>query len=219
MAPSVPTSSTSDTERAGLALAMPLVRSWCAPGTEPIDTNTFVQSEHVQRSLGDYVIRRPNGVWMGVEVKAEDECTGNLFVETWSNAVLGARERRGWVDTLRTDFLVAVYLDARVAVAMVFPELRDWWLTRGCDMRFPPRVPARSLKGEQRNLTLGHLVPFVTLPTSIRAKAYRFAGDGTFESIDLSAVQRVTASPTDATAPHVPASPATSPSVTPHRAA
>lgn len=189
MAPQV--KGTRETELAGVAMVTPLLQSWCAPNTAPIDTHTFAQAEMAQRTLGDYLLHCRDGKWRGVEVKSEEEWTTNLYVETFSNAVSGQYRRFGWVETLRSDYYVAVFLDVRVAVAMEFPALQTWWLGTGSEMDFRFKVPERSLSRKQRNITFGHLVPFTVLPKDVNAQAFRFADNGSFTPVPLASIERL----------------------------
>lgn len=147
-------------EKAGIRLVRPLLMDWCDTHEGFIDTNLFATPEVPQRLLGDFLIlsKRTN-VWVGVEVKTERTWTGNFYAETYSNAQPGEHERKGWLVTLRADWVVNVFLDVAVAVVMPLPQLRVWCIDQKNAFRYPVRNPHQ----EQRNLTQGHLVPYAEL--------------------------------------------------------
>lgn len=93
------------TERDGDELVEPLLRSWVKTGGEFLDTREARQRAAWQRFFGDYLFREQKGKLVSVEVKTERVYTGNLFVETWSNASPIER-REGWLTTLKADGLV-----------------------------------------------------------------------------------------------------------------
>lgn len=172
---------TSEIEKAGIALVRPLLMEWCECHEGFIDTNTAQRSADWQRTLGDFLVKsKKTGRWVAVEVKTEERWTGNFFAETYSNAQPGAYERHGWLLTLKADALVNVFLDRRVAVVMSFPSLRQWLIEEENAYRYERRVPHR----DQRNLTVGHIVPFDDLARveSVRPAFYQQQPDGGWAS-------------------------------------
>lgn len=123
------------------------------------DTNRFRNRVDAQRYWGDYLI--DNGhetvVW---EVKTEREYTGNLYLESFSNAHPGPHQRPGWLVTSHADRLAIVFLDRRIAMILDRKKLQDWFIGGSMYGEYPARPP----RDPQRNLTLGYLVPWRKIP-------------------------------------------------------
>ena len=122
-------------------------------------------SLELQKSVGDVLVNSSREHVTCIEVKAELQHTGNLFLERWSNR---SRFTPGWFETLTTDLLWCHFLDKDVVYELPFVRLRQWmyWHNqRGFPLanRFEQ---AKQGKYEQLNDTWGYLVPLVELKSS-----------------------------------------------------
>ena len=167
---------TSETEREGIRLALPYLQRMCKPGAEPLDTNRAKNSELLQRTIGDYLVPCVDGKLESYDVKTEREYTGNLFVETWSNRAAGVWEKLGWIYTLRSDYLMAIYLDVKAAFVIPYGPLYEWCITSGNLYvgNYRERLVHRSANGQQRNQTIGYPVPFSHIVDKLRIQCLRY---------------------------------------------
>lgn len=163
-------SDTNETEKRGIELVWPLLLEWQRDNTGIINTNDAASSEIWQRTIGDFVLHHAKlGQFVGVEVKTEKQWTGNFYAETYSNAWPTKYERWGWLATLQADILVNVFLDRQIAAVMRLPRLREWCIDQDNARKYTLKPPHRS----QRNLTLGHIIPFKDLVAPVGAEFYR----------------------------------------------
>jgi hypothetical protein len=94
-----------------------------------------------------------------VELKAETKHTGNLFIETWSDIRSGVH---GWLyhysDQTR---LAYAFNDNHTLYTCQLGELRKWAHSQGYSaaIRIEDFRQAEQQKYEQRNVTVGRLVP------------------------------------------------------------
>lgn len=88
-----------------------------------------------------------------VEVKTDSVAhrTGNVFVETLSNKAAG---RPGWTVSSQADWLVYVVERPRSSAAYVVPMRQLKRAATGWR-----HFPAREVRNERGNVTVGHLVP------------------------------------------------------------
>ncbi len=132
---------------------------------------SWTTTEADQRERGDI---RVHSTGEFVELKAEEEDTGNFFLETWSNK---SRFTKGWMFNLNSNWLLWYFRDTGWLHTVDFRKLKTWafesisdryYSGPICDYR---EVPQR--KATQRNDTWGHVVPIreinlkVTKVTSI----------------------------------------------------
>lgn len=115
-------------------------------------------SLELQKSVGDVLVNSDRLSVTGIEVKAEERYTGNLFLERWSNRSCFTP---GWFETLRTDLLWCHFLDKDVVYEIGFQRLRQWlyWHTGRGHPKCHTFVLAKQGKYEQKNDTWGYLVP------------------------------------------------------------
>lgn len=113
---------------------------------------------------GDWVIRDENrhGYEFNVELKAEEEFTGNLFLEVVSNADL-APPRYGWLWTSAADELWYHFLDARKLYTCGLGVLRHWFLPDEGPQPIDRYRLMDQRKHVQANLTQGYPVPINVL--------------------------------------------------------
>lgn len=131
----------------------------------------------LQETVGDILFNhRKMGRLVSVEVKAEKNHTGNLFLETWSNLNVsdeGSFEERGcnpgWLLKLHPTLLFYYFIDTDRLYIFRFHRLARWaFETRskcnpeGASRLFDFRETAQS-KYAQRNKTVGHIVPLSVL--------------------------------------------------------
>jgi len=134
-------------------------------------------SETLQRTVGDAVASKNDGVW-GIEFKVERENKhGNFFLETWSNL---AWRKPGWMFTLDADVLLYYFLAEREMYAIPFQRLCKWAFgdaTTGVKKNpgriydFPERLQAAYL---QRNDTWGRCVPIAVIETEVTFTRYSY---------------------------------------------
>lgn len=147
-------------ERQGEEWAFELYARYGVPRDRVIHTGRARQPALLQRLIGDHIVPMRDGTVSTVEVKTERRHTGNLFLETWSNRTPDGEFRRdGWLFTLRADTVLFFFLDADVCYATPLNRLRDWAFIDGNMYRYPERAAGMSVRGEQKNNTVGHPVP------------------------------------------------------------
>lgn len=104
------------------------------------------------------------------EVKAESRFTGNLFIETWSNAAEEpARLNPGWAAKCEGHWLFYVFLDRRVLYMLPRHEVLTWFWKH--HYKYPERTQE---KHEQRNITRGVLVPIEDVEEMLTVKGKAF---------------------------------------------
>lgn len=169
-------------ERAGLDWAAEFFRQYGCAGAQVVDTAMTSQPAYWQREIGDFIVRRGDGVWAMVEVKTERRHTGNLFLETWSNRCTDNEWRRdGWMFTLKADTVLFFFLDAACCYSVPLRGLREWALEHGNLYRYPERTVWMSRNGRQRNNTVGHPVPVADLRRGRLVSEFRRTEPGTWE--------------------------------------
>lgn len=144
-------------------------------------------AEPLQKIAGDVLVEcqgKINGVQTrvlkGIEIKAEERHTGNLFLETWSNknlddafnhAQIGSKE--GWLKTIRADCLWYYFLDTGDLYVIDLLRLKQWAFgvneKPGNIYRFK-EVPQK--KYNQKNDTYGRLVPIEVLKKEVGVKHF-----------------------------------------------
>ena len=142
-------------------------------------------AKYLQETVGDLLLNSRDGRIWGVELKAEQRWTGNLFLETWSNRNLDDADRHamvgskvGWLYGLKADLLFYHFLDADRLVILNMFSLKQWaFRTPSRNMSEPnnknerSRLPGRlydfreteQKSREQLNDTRGRLVPVKVL--------------------------------------------------------
>jgi hypothetical protein len=115
-------------------------------------------SLELQKSVGDVLVNSTREHVTCIEVKAEEQHTGNLFLERWSNR---SRFTAGWFETLNTDLLWCHFLDADVVYELPFARLRQWmyWHERRGHPLANRFEHAKQQKYSQLNDTWGYIVP------------------------------------------------------------
>ena len=111
------------------------------------------------QTQGDWIVTRQDGYRFYVELKAEAETTGNLFLETVSN---WHTTRYGWLLTSHADWLWYHFLDTNWLYLIPMGALREWFWGDQDDVDAGACERYREVsqqKHEQGNLTKGFLVP------------------------------------------------------------
>lgn len=155
-------------------------------------TDKGVLSSFLQETCGDLLYNDRGGKVWGVECKAEERFTGNLFLETWSNRNLEDRRDHathgsnpGWLAKTRADLLFYHFLEAdRLYVLNLF-ALKRWAFRAASEKRSeragrvrPERMVGRlydfpvreQKKRTQRNDTWGRLVPIGVLEAEMEVR-------------------------------------------------
>jgi hypothetical protein len=144
----------------------------------------FVRAEkgahayEIQIKLGDVLRNTSRLEVQCIEVKAEENFTGKLFLEWWSNRNTG---RKGWMRTLESDLLWYHFLDADVLYELPFRPLSEW-LEAKVQAGAPwPMLEQR--KRSQRNDTWGFPVPIFTLwKEGLIAQSFRLVNPNSIDT-------------------------------------
>lgn len=154
-------------EAKGLAILEPFIREHAYNG-QVVWTTRGDLSKSIQESMGDVLFNTDKDKIWAVEIKIEQEHTGNLFIETWSNKNLNNEQSHadrgcnpGWLYKLRADLLMYYFLDTDdLYVIDVYP-LKRWAFCGGPDgggnIWAYREVPQG--RYSQANDTWGRLVP------------------------------------------------------------
>lgn len=151
------------------------------------------QSEAFQKLFGDLIANFRANVMHIVECKAEERYTGNVFLELWSNFNIAAEPglhyfshgpTPGWLTKVHADLLFYHFIDVDKLFVFKLPELQRWaFLGETKRMSDPDLTGVRhqmqgrvfdfrvvpQTKSDQRNLTLGALVPIRVLKKELGA--------------------------------------------------
>lgn len=172
-------------ERQGEDWAFEVYASYGIDRDRVIHTGRAKQSAYLQRLIGDHIVPTPDGAVSTVEVKTERRHTGNLFLETWSNRTEDGEFRRdGWVFTLRADTILFFFLDVEVCYCVPLNRLREWAFIEGNMYRHPERAAGMSVRGEQRNNTVGHPVPVDAMRAAVGITELRRTKGGVWVTTD-----------------------------------
>lgn len=128
-----------------------------------------IANDYDSQTLGDWEISDATrrGYRFNVELKAELDYTGHLFLEAVSNASL-VPPRYGWYWTSRADELWYHFLDVNCVYTCVLGELRTYLLPDPESCEDAPLDKYRLVsqrRYSQSNLTQGYIVP-VSILTS-----------------------------------------------------
>lgn len=138
----------------------------------------------LQQMVGDVIFNaRATGRVFGVEVKAEREWTGNLFLETWSNRNLEDRDSRalrgsnpGWLFKLRADLLFYYFLNVDRLLVMDCFALQRWAFGSG---NREPNIwryrEAKQRRFDQLNDTWGRIVPWTDLRVQLEVQPRQYS--------------------------------------------
>ena len=138
-------------------------------------------SEFLQREVGDVLITRKTGNTVAVEVKCEEaNKTGNFYLETWSNKIIGGR--LGWMYTIKADYIFYYFIASKELFIVEFPDLWTWAFER---MRlYATEHPERmQKKTKQINETWGRCVPIETIAREVGLTEFRKNDAGEFKMV------------------------------------
>lgn len=118
----------------------------------------------LQRLAGDYVVTIAAKKY-GLELKAEQKFTSNLFLEVWSNL---PELNPGWMVTSRADWLAYFFVDNGHLYIINMRALQAWAFGGGDGKpgqiyRFPEKCQSAY---NQLNYTVGRIVPISELQTA-----------------------------------------------------
>lgn len=158
-------------------------------------TNKGRLSKSLQGTVGDLLFNDRDGRLWGVELKAEEEYRGNLFLETWSNRNLNDPQSHadrgsnpGWLMKTRADLLFYHFLDADALFIMNMFMLKRWAFQVVSKNRseFASRIRSEPLTGRiydfpereqkkysQLNDTWGRCVPISVLADELPVPPHR----------------------------------------------
>lgn len=90
-----------------------------------------------------------------IEFKAEQEYTGNFFMESWSNLIT---RRKGWSHTCMAIDMYYNFLDTDSLYKLDWQLFKPWYIENR-----PKYTPTDQKKVKQNNHTTGILVPIILL--------------------------------------------------------
>lgn len=166
-------------EAQSLAILRPFIREYSESGFVLIEKSPLARS--LQETIGDILFNHKKmGRMVSVELKAEQKHTGNLFLETWSNLNVAndvSFEERGsnpgWLIKLHPTLLFYHFLDVDRLYVFRFHRLAQWAF--GLRSKSNPDGASRihdfrevaQAKYQQKNRTVGHLVPVSVLAEEV----------------------------------------------------
>jgi len=170
-------------EARGLAILMPYLVERAHEG-RVVRTSKGNLSKHLQASFGDVMLNTDEETVHSLEIKVEEENrTGNLFLETWSNRNLDNRDshsergsKPGWMISQRADFLLYYFLCSDELFTIPFFRLKRWAFGfeaspgRQIDGRIYKYDEKPQAKYSQLNDTWGRCVPISVLEKEIKLK-------------------------------------------------
>lgn len=164
-------------EDEGLSVLFPFLKRLAHDGRLVL-LNKGTMAHHLQRDTGDFILNSDEDEFWTVELKVEQNKTGNLFLETWSNKNLENRHSHleygsnpGWMLKLRSDLLFYYFLRADELYVINLFKLQRWAFGSAVA---PARIydfpEVKQRKYAQANDTYGRLVP---LPVIDREVGFR----------------------------------------------
>lgn len=167
----------SSVEMAGMARLLPFLteKAYCG---RLVRTAKGPLAKEIQASFGDLIMNTDEEIICSIEVKIEQRWTGNLFLETWSNRNLEARESQaergskpGWMVSQRADLLLYYFMDSDDLLVVPLFRLKRWAFgygtTPGRIYQYPERAQG---KYNQMNDTWGRCVPVSILEKETKLK-------------------------------------------------
>lgn len=153
----------------GISQVVPYLKSMCGPKVAVYP----IGDEFSQRIRGDFIFYSlTTERAQAVDVKSEQKATPHLFIETQSD--MHGDPCRGWLLDLHSDTTLAYFvIETRKLYTVRMGNLRKWMYERVqyADGSSGPRLnrfrEMPQLKRQQRNATVGRLVPvgeFLTIP-------------------------------------------------------
>ena len=109
----------------------------------------------LQKICGDFIVVQENRK-RGVELKAEQKYTGNVYLETWSNR---PEFTFGWLWTSRAHWLMYYFADNRQLFVFDLPALQAW-AVEGAVYKYAEKPQS---KYDQLNYTWGRVVPIADI--------------------------------------------------------
>jgi hypothetical protein len=160
-------------------------------------TEKGVLGRFLQETCGDLLLNDRHGRLWGVECKAEESFTGNLFLEEWSNrnlTDLASHAERGcnpgWLYKVRADLIFYHFLDRDALVVLNTFALKRWAFVATSKKRGERagRIAPEQLTGrmwdfpirpqgkyDQLNDTWGRTVPLHVLESEMEVTPRRFS--------------------------------------------
>lgn len=156
----------------GVSKVLAFIGAWAKEGRYVV-TDKGRLAKQLQESVGDALFNDArDGAIFGVEIKAEQQETGNLFLESWSNL---SRFKLGWMFTLESDLIFYYFIDTENLYVMSFWELRRWAFIR---RRFYAYREVKQAAYDQLNDTYGRPVPIRVLAAEAGLRRYRMTNEG-----------------------------------------
>ena len=155
-------------EARGLARLVPYLKRRAKDGELVMFTKGTL-AMHMQEVVGDLAYNTPEGIYITVEVKSEEEDKyGNFFLESWSNRNLENDaynerygQKTGWMFRQQARLLLYYFLSSDECYAINFFKLRQWAFGHDpAGFRRINKYPERAQnKRQQYNDTWGWCVP------------------------------------------------------------
>jgi hypothetical protein len=162
-------------EAKGIAILRPYLDAQADGRLVMLDKGPLARA--LQETTGDCIFQCPKGRAWSVEIKVEQEETGNLFLESWSNRNLYDASQHialgsnpGWFFKLRADLLLYYFLDTDTLFVLDFLRLKRWAFLDWRIARYPERPQS---KYPQPNDAFGWCVPVEVLERALGPRHFR----------------------------------------------
>jgi hypothetical protein len=162
-------------EAAGLAILGPFLDAKADGRLVMLDKGPLARA--LQETTGDAIFQGPEGRAWSVEIKTEEEHTGNLFLESWSNRNLDSPDAHmtigptpGWFLKLKADLLMYYFLDTDNLYVLDFFKLKQWAFREWRIARYPERPQGKRV---QMNDSWGWCVPVSVLERALGPRYFR----------------------------------------------
>lgn len=164
-------------EAEGLAILGPYLDAKADGRLVMLDKGPLARA--LQETIGDCIFQGPEGrgrAW-SVEIKTEEQHTGNLFLESWSNRNLenptshiARGSNPGWMFKNRADLLMCYFLDTDQLYVADFFKLKRWAFKDWQVTDYPERPHG---KRPQFNDAWGWCVPVSVLKRELGERSFR----------------------------------------------
>lgn len=162
-------------EAEGLAILGPFLDAKADGRLVMLDKGPLARA--LQETTGDCIFQGPEGRAWSVEIKTEEQHTGNLFLESWSNRNLTEPASHisrgmnpGWMFKNRADLLMYYFLDTDQLYVMDFFKLKRWAFLYWAVVDYPERPHGKRV---QLNDAWGWCVPVSVLKRELGDRSFR----------------------------------------------
>lgn len=167
-------------EARGMAILSKFLRDHASQEGQYVVIDKGPLAKSLQETIGDILYNRKRDAGLrSAEIKIEQDFTGNLFLETWSNYVFESVDRRaahppnpGWMFKSNADYLWYYFLDRDYLFVCNLIALQQWAFGKIESVGGKSRLVNQNLfkyrevaqgRTVQSNRSFGRLVPIETL--------------------------------------------------------